>query len=47
VFREHTGIPQTKRLMIAIAIGYPDLNFPANQIRSERENAENLTTWLE
>jgi nitroreductase len=47
VFREHTGIPQTKRLMIAIAIGYPDLNFPANQIRSERETAENLTTWLE
>ncbi|GAB6269884.1 nitroreductase [Smithella sp. SC_K08D17] len=47
VFREHTGIPQTKRLMIAIAIGYPDLNFPANQIRSGREPAENLTTWVE
>jgi nitroreductase len=47
VFREHMGIPQTKRLMIAIAIGYPDPDFPANQIRSERELAENLTTWLE
>jgi nitroreductase len=47
VLREHTGIPRTKRLMIAIAIGYPDPDFPANQIRSEREPAENLTTWLE
>ncbi|MBN1363359.1 MAG: nitroreductase [Syntrophaceae bacterium] len=47
VFREQMGIPQTKRLMIAIAIGYPDLDFPANQILSERELAENLTTWLE
>lgn len=47
VFREHAGIPPTKRLNIAIAIGYPDPDFPANQIRSEREPAENLTTWLE
>jgi nitroreductase len=47
VFREHTGIPETKRLIIAIALGYPDLDFPANLIRSEREPAENLTTWVE
>ena len=47
IFREQAGIPATKRLMIAIALGYPDPDFPANQIRSERETAENLTTWLE
>ena len=47
VFREYTGIPSTKRLVIAIAIGYPDEDFPANQIRSEREPAENMTTWVE
>lgn len=47
VFREHTGVSKTKRLMIAIALGYPDLDFPANHIRSERELAENLTTWVE
>lgn len=47
VFREHAGIPQNKRLNIAIAIGYPDPDFPANQVRSERESAENLTTWVE
>jgi len=47
VFREHTGISSTKRLVIAIAIGYPDEDFPANQISSEREPAESLTTWVE
>lgn len=47
VFREYTGIPQNKRLVIAVAIGYPDPDFPANRIRSERESAENLTTWVE
>lgn len=47
VVREHTGITTDKRLMIAIALGYPDENFPANQVRSEREPAENITTWVE
>jgi len=45
--RELTGIPENKRLMIAIAIGYPDPDFPANQVRSEREPAENLTIWID
>jgi nitroreductase len=47
VVRKLTGIPASKRLIIAIAMGYPDLDFPANRIRSEREPAENLTTWVE
>jgi nitroreductase len=47
VFREHAGIAKEKRFIIAIALGYPDPDFPANQIRSEREPAENLTTWVE
>ena len=45
VFREQAGVPPTKRLIIAIALGYPDPDFPANLICSEREPAENLTTW--
>ncbi|MDY6903806.1 MAG: nitroreductase [Thermodesulfobacteriota bacterium] len=47
VVRKHTGIPASKRLIIAIALGYPDPDFPANHIRSEREPAENLTTWVD
>ena len=47
VVRQHTGIPESKRLIIAIALGYPDPDFPANRVRSERETAESLTTWVE
>jgi nitroreductase len=47
VFREYAGIAKEKRLIIAIALGYPDPDFPANRIRSEREPVENLTTWVE
>lgn len=46
VIREQTGISPTKRLVIAIALGYPDPTFPANQVISQRELAENLTTWV-
>jgi nitroreductase len=47
VLREQTGISPGKRLIIAIAIGYPAPDFPANQVRSQREPAETLTTWVE
>ena len=47
VVHEHTGVSPEKRLMIAIAIGYPDENFPANQVCSEREPAASLTRWVE
>ena len=47
VVRHCTGISSNKRLMIAIAVGYPDETFPANHVRSEREPAENLTAWVE
>lgn len=46
VVRKFAGIPDTKRIIISIAIGYPDPDFPANQIVTDREQAENLTTWV-
>jgi nitroreductase len=45
VVRKHTGIPESKRIMIAIAIGYPNGDFPANRLESTRESIENNTTW--
>ncbi|MGD0274841.1 MAG: nitroreductase [Syntrophales bacterium] len=47
VVRKHIGIPESKRLIIAIALGYPDPDFPANHIRSEREPVDNLITWVD
>ena len=46
VVRKIAGIPDTKRIIISIAIGYPDPDFPANQVLTNREKAESLTTWV-
>lgn len=46
VVRKLAQIPDTKRLMIAIALGYPDENFPANQVKSQREAVDSITTWI-
>lgn len=45
VIRRFTGIPESKRIVTAIAIGYPDWSFPGNKIESKREPIENFTTW--
>ncbi|MCX5906666.1 MAG: nitroreductase family protein, partial [Deltaproteobacteria bacterium] len=45
VIREYTGIPDTKRLIVSIAIGYPEDHFPANRIESLREPVDSITTW--
>ena len=44
--REIAGIPDSKKIVIAIAIGYPDGNFPANSLETKREPIESITTWV-
>jgi nitroreductase len=46
VLRQYAHIPESKRIIAAIAIGYPDRDFPANKVESEREPIKNVTTWL-
>jgi nitroreductase len=45
VVREYAEIPESKRLIMAIAIGYPDWDFPANSLESTREEIDKITTW--
>ena len=45
VVRKHTGIAESKRIIICIAIGYPDWDFPANKVESNREPVEGIVTW--
>jgi hypothetical protein len=45
VVRKYTDIPESKRMMIAIAIGYPNWDFSANRLESTRMSVENITTW--
>ncbi|MFZ2630932.1 MAG: nitroreductase [Desulfosalsimonadaceae bacterium] len=46
VARELAGIPDSKRIMIAVALGYPDPDFPANRVESPRMPADEITTWV-
>ena len=45
VVRSFAGIPESKRMIIAVTIGYPDWDFPANKLESKREPVENITAW--
>lgn len=45
VLRQALGIPQSKRLLVAICVGYPDWNFPANKFERTREPLDSMVTW--
>jgi len=45
VVRRFIHIPESKRLVTSIAIGYPDWEFPANKLESKREPLENVVNW--
>lgn len=43
--RKYLDVPEGKRFIMGIAIGYPDPDFPANRVVSERADLEDNTTW--
>lgn len=43
--RKVTGIPDSKLLVLALAIGYPDLTDPVNHFQREREAVDGFTRW--
>jgi nitroreductase len=45
VLRKVLGIPDSKLIVLGISVGYPDWNDPVNQLRSEREPLDNVSTW--
>lgn len=46
VIRKYAGLPDYKKIIISIAIGYPDEDFPANKLISRREPVDNITRWV-
>ena len=46
VVRKVTGLPESRKLYISIAIGYPDDDHPANKLISDRDSVENVVTWV-
>jgi nitroreductase len=45
--KEFLGIPEGKRLVLGISLGYPDLDSPVNATRTERMDLDQLVTWME
>ncbi len=45
VIRELIDLPSEKKLVLGIAIGYPDPEAPANRFRSTRTSPEKITKW--
>jgi nitroreductase len=45
ILRKALDIPESKIIFLGIAIGYPDLDNPINQFRTEREPLESISTW--
>lgn len=46
VLREVLNITENKKIIIAIAIGYPDWDFPANALSSGRQSLDKNTRWM-
>ncbi|OGO21980.1 MAG: hypothetical protein A2144_10480 [Chloroflexi bacterium RBG_16_50_9] len=45
ILREVLEIPDTKLVLIGIAIGYPDLKNPVNRYTTDREALDKLVSW--
>ncbi len=46
VVREHAGIAEDQVIMKAVALGWPDDEFPANAVVSERKGVDEATVFL-
>lgn len=44
--RQIAGMPESQKIAMGIAIGYPDWDFPVNRLETGREPLENIVTWL-
>ena len=45
--RKITSIPDDKRIIVGIALGYPDLTFPINHIDRKRADISEFVHWVE
>jgi nitroreductase len=45
--RASLGIPASKKLLVGLSIGVPDLEAPLNAYRSARMPIEDFVTWFD
>jgi nitroreductase len=47
IIRQHLGLGKSHKIVVGLALGYPDPDHPANAFRTEREPLETFVQWLE
>jgi nitroreductase len=45
--KKFLSIPETKRLVLGISIGYPDTEAPINAFRTDRAETDKVVKWIE
>jgi len=45
--RKIAAIPDDRKIVVGIALGYPDLSFPLNQFERERAKLDEFVHWIE
>ncbi|SES08308.1 Nitroreductase [Lentzea xinjiangensis] len=43
--RDHFGLPDTRRVVVGISFGFPDLTHPVNGFRTARADSADAVTW--
>ncbi|HEY9073091.1 MAG TPA: nitroreductase family protein [Desulfobaccales bacterium] len=46
IVRRHLGLGTSHKIVVGLALGYPDLAHPANAFRTEREPLEKFVQWI-
>jgi nitroreductase len=44
---EYFDIPQSRKVLLGISFGYPDLEHPANSYRTNRADIDDVVTWID
>ena len=44
--KKFLSIPESKRLVLGLSIGYPDMESPANAFRTDRSETDSIITWI-
>ena len=47
LIRRHLGLTSTHKIVVGLALGYPDVQAPANAFRTERDPLEKFVQWIE
>ncbi|MFI5355568.1 MAG: nitroreductase, partial [Desulfobaccales bacterium] len=47
IIRRHLGLGTSHKIVVGLALGYPDLDHPANAFRTEREPLDKFVQWIE